>query len=85
MENLLFSIFILPTFAMMKQEIYKKSFEKYESIVYKNTSLPPNYTIWGKVIKGLEIIQAIAKEGVVDNKSDGTPKISIAIEKAKVR
>jgi len=38
MENLLFSIFILPTFAMMKQEIYKKSFEKYESIVYKNTS-----------------------------------------------
>ena len=23
---------------MMKQEIYKKSFEKYESIVYKNTS-----------------------------------------------
>lgn len=54
-------------------------------IVYKNTSLPPNYTIWGKVIKGLEIIQAIAKEGVVDNKSDGTPKISIAIEKAKVR
>ena len=54
-------------------------------IVYKNTSLPPNYTIWGKVIEGLEIIQAIAKEGVLDNKSDGTPKLSISIEKAKVR
>lgn len=30
-------------------------------IVYADTSLPPSYTIWGKVTKGLEIIQMIAK------------------------
>lgn len=54
-------------------------------IVYEDTSLPPSYTIWGKVTKGLDIVQAIAKEGVVDGKSDGLPKRAIAIEKVKVR
>jgi len=54
-------------------------------IVYEDTSLPPSYTIWGKVTKGLEIIQAIAKDGVVGDKTDGTPKQKIAIEKVRVR
>ena len=54
-------------------------------IVYEDTSLPPSYTIWGKVTKGLEIVQAIATEGVVGGKSDGLPKRTIAIEKVKVR
>jgi len=54
-------------------------------IVYEDTSLPPSYTIWGKVTKGLEIIQAIAKDGVVGDKSDGTLKQKIAIEKVRVR
>jgi peptidyl-prolyl cis-trans isomerase B (cyclophilin B) len=31
-------------------------------IVYEDTSMDPNYTIWGKVIKGLEIVKAVAKE-----------------------
>lgn len=54
-------------------------------IVYEDTSLPPSYTIWGKVTKGLEIIQIIAKSGVENGKSDGTPKQKIAIEKVRVR
>ena len=54
-------------------------------IVYEDTSLPPSYTIWGKVTKGLEIVQSIAKEGVINGKSDGLPKRTIAIEKVKVR
>ena len=54
-------------------------------IVYEDTSLPPSYTIWGKVTKGLEIVQAIAKEGVINGKGDGLPKRTIAIEKVKVR
>lgn len=54
-------------------------------IVYDDTSLPPNYSIWGKVIGGLEIVKAIAKEGVVDGKSEGLPKRKIAIEKVKIR
>ena len=54
-------------------------------IVYEDTSLPPSYTIWGKVTKGLEIIQMVAKSGVLDGKKDGAPKLKIGIEKVKVR
>ena len=54
-------------------------------IVYADTSLPPSYTIWGKVTKGLEIIQMVAKSGVLDGKKDGAPKLKIGIEKVKVR
>jgi peptidyl-prolyl cis-trans isomerase B (cyclophilin B) len=45
----------------------------------------PNYTIWGRVTKGLEIVKAIAKEGVVDGTSEGLPKQMIAIERVRVR
>ena len=54
-------------------------------IVYENTSMRPDYTIWGKVTKGLEIVKAIAKEGVADGTNDGLPKQTIAIERVKVR
>ena len=54
-------------------------------IVYADTSLPPSYTIWGKVTKGLEIVQMIAKSGVMDGKKDGSPMQKIGIEKVKVR
>jgi peptidyl-prolyl cis-trans isomerase B (cyclophilin B) len=54
-------------------------------IVYNDSTLPPNYTIWGKVIKGLEIVKAVAKDGVIDGKADGSPKRKIAIERVRVR
>jgi len=54
-------------------------------IVYDDSTLPANYTIWGKVVKGLEIVKAVAKDGVIDGKNDGLPKRKIAIEKVKVR
>ena len=54
-------------------------------IVYEDTSMKPDYTIWGKVTKGLEIVKAIAKEGVADGTNDGLPKQTIAIERVKVR
>ena len=54
-------------------------------IFYADSSLPPSYTIWGKVTKGLEIIQMVAKSGVMDGKKDGSPMQKIGIEKVKVR
>jgi peptidyl-prolyl cis-trans isomerase B (cyclophilin B) len=45
----------------------------------------PDYTIWGKVTKGLEIVKTVAKEGVIDGTDDGLPKQTIAIERVKVR
>jgi peptidyl-prolyl cis-trans isomerase B (cyclophilin B) len=54
-------------------------------IVYENTSMRPDYTVWGKVTKGLEIVKAVAKAGVSDGSNDGLPKQTIVIERVKVR
>lgn len=54
-------------------------------IVYEDTTLPPNYTIFGRVIRGLEIVKMVAKAGTKDGSGDGTPKQTIAIERALTR
>jgi len=54
-------------------------------IVYKNTTLPPNYSCWGVVIKGLNIVKAVADAGVVGGGTDGTPMQTIAIESVVVK
>jgi len=57
-------------------------------IVYDdNSRLGPNYTLWGKVIKGLEIVKAVAALGS-DNShpaGGGVPNQPISIEKATAR
>ena len=54
-------------------------------IVYKDTSLPPSYSIWGAVTKGLDIVKKIAAAGVVGGGTDGTPKQRVAIESVLVK
>jgi len=57
-------------------------------IVYDdNSQLGPNYTLWGKVVKGLEIVKAVAALGS-DNSNPaggGVPNQPITIEKAIAR
>lgn len=54
-------------------------------IVYEDDSkLGPNYTLWGKIVKGLDVVKAVAELGS-DNSNgpgDGRPNQPIAIEKA---
>lgn len=50
-------------------------------LVYADTTLGPDYTIWGKITKGLDIVQAIAKAGVKGGGGDGTPSQTIALLK----
>ena len=54
-------------------------------LVYDNTTLGPNYTIWGRIISGLEIVKYIAAGGVKGGGTDGTPNRVIAIERVEVR
>jgi peptidyl-prolyl cis-trans isomerase B (cyclophilin B) len=57
-------------------------------IVYDdNSRLGPNYTLWGRVIKGLEIVKAVAALGSNNSNGpgDGAPIQPIAIEKAVSR
>jgi len=54
-------------------------------IVYKDTYLPPTYTIWGQVTSGLDIVKRVAAAGVVGGGTDGTPVQKIAIESVTVK
>ena len=51
-------------------------------IVYEDTTLPSSYTIWGKVTKGLDVVQGIAAAGVEGGGTDGPPAQRVVIEKA---
>ena len=53
-------------------------------IVYKDTTLGADYTIWGQVTSGLDVVKKVAAAGVVGGGTDGTPKQAIAIESVKV-
>ncbi len=49
--------------------------------VFADTTLLPNYTIWGNISQGLDIIKAIARAGVKGGGVDGTPAQPIAINR----
>ena len=53
-------------------------------IVYQDTQLPPNYTVWGRVTQGLDIVQGVAAAGAYGGTGDGRPLQPITIEQASV-
>jgi peptidyl-prolyl cis-trans isomerase B (cyclophilin B) len=55
-------------------------------LVYKDTTLPPNYTIFGQITKGLDVVTAVAAKGT-DNanaQGDGHPNQKITIKTATI-
>jgi peptidyl-prolyl cis-trans isomerase B (cyclophilin B) len=55
-------------------------------IVYRDTQLQPNYTVFGTVTKGLPVVEKVAKGGS-DNSNgegDGKPKTPVTITKMQV-
>ena len=53
-------------------------------LVFADTTLGANYTIWGTITQGLDIVKAIAKAGVKGGGADGTPNQTIAINRVVV-
>lgn len=53
-------------------------------LVYEDTTLPSGYTIWGQVVSGLEIVQAVADKGVSGGSTDGVPLQPLFINSATV-
>jgi peptidyl-prolyl cis-trans isomerase B (cyclophilin B) len=56
-------------------------------IVYGDSTLDPNYTVLGKVTKGLDVVQAIAQKGAVkDGKpaQDGEPADKVTIKSVTI-
>ncbi|MEI8222297.1 MAG: peptidylprolyl isomerase [Actinomycetes bacterium] len=54
-------------------------------LVYADTTLGANYTRWGTIVKGLDILKAVAAQGVLGGGTDGTPKQAVGIEKVSVK
>jgi peptidyl-prolyl cis-trans isomerase B (cyclophilin B) len=50
-------------------------------INYKDSQLPANYTPFGKVTQGLDIVQAIGAEGASGGSGDGAPNQPVSILK----
>ncbi|WP_441247263.1 peptidylprolyl isomerase [Kitasatospora sp. McL0602] len=48
-------------------------------LVYKDTQLPPNYTPFGKITGGLDILQNIAAGGVQGGTGDGAPNAAVVM------
>jgi peptidyl-prolyl cis-trans isomerase B (cyclophilin B) len=54
-------------------------------LVYKDTQLPPEYTIFGKIQQdGLETLDKIAKGGVAGGGADGPPATEVTITSAQL-
>jgi peptidyl-prolyl cis-trans isomerase B (cyclophilin B) len=53
-------------------------------IVYADTTLPGNYSIWGTVVNGLDIVQEVASAGVKGGLTDGPPTQPIFINTATI-
>ncbi len=55
-------------------------------LVYKDTTLPANYTIFGTVAKGLDVVQKVAEAGSDESNGtgDGKPKLPVTIKTATV-
>jgi peptidyl-prolyl cis-trans isomerase B (cyclophilin B) len=53
-------------------------------LVYKDTQLDPNYTPFGTITKGLDLLEKVAKAGSTPP-SDGKPKLAVKIISARAR
>jgi peptidyl-prolyl cis-trans isomerase B (cyclophilin B) len=54
-------------------------------LVYKDSQLPPNYTVFGKIQQdGLATLDKIAKDGVVGGGADGPPATEVTIKSVQL-
>jgi len=54
-------------------------------LVYADTTLPPNYSIWGVITKGFEIVEKIANLGTATGEPDGSPLYPVEILTARLK
>jgi peptidyl-prolyl cis-trans isomerase B (cyclophilin B) len=53
-------------------------------LVYKDTTLPPDYTIFGTITEGLDVVQKVADAGVEGGGGDGAPAQKVTIKSVTV-
>ncbi|RZQ62788.1 peptidylprolyl isomerase [Amycolatopsis suaedae] len=53
-------------------------------VVHSHANIPPNYSIFGKVVLGMDTLDRIVAAGIADGKEDGLPKHPVRIHHAFV-
>ena len=53
--------------------------------VFKDSQFSPNYTPFGKVVSGLDVLDAIAAEGTDNGQSDGAPKKTVTLSSVRIQ
>ncbi|MFC8048040.1 peptidylprolyl isomerase [Nocardia sp. NPDC057353] len=53
-------------------------------LVYRDSQLPPNYTPFGRVTAGLELLNGIAAAGVLGGGDDGGPAVPVVLNSVTV-
>jgi peptidyl-prolyl cis-trans isomerase B (cyclophilin B) len=53
-------------------------------LVFKDTQLDPNYTPFGRITSGLDVLDKVAAGGVAGGAEDGAPKIPVQLQKVTV-
>lgn len=48
-------------------------------ITHKDTTIGPNYSIWGQIISGMEILHYVASKGAINGSGDGMPAVTLSI------
>jgi peptidyl-prolyl cis-trans isomerase B (cyclophilin B) len=51
-------------------------------LVYQDSPLPPNYSVWGSITSGLDVLDNVASAGVLDSSADGPPSQALVISAA---
>ncbi|WP_240772261.1 peptidylprolyl isomerase [Nocardia sp. CS682] len=52
-------------------------------LVYRDSQLPPNYTPFGRITGGLDVLQSVAALGTRDGGPDGTPRDDVVLNKVE--
>lgn len=53
-------------------------------LVYEDTTLPPQYTIFGTITEGLDVVKKVAEAGVEGGGGDGAPAQPVTIESVRI-
>jgi peptidyl-prolyl cis-trans isomerase B (cyclophilin B) len=87
-ENLTGATYPAGTVAMANETGVADSNGSQFFLVYQDSSLPPDYTPFGKIVSGLDILQTVAKAGYgppLSSAGGGAPKESVEIESVTVK
>ena len=87
-ENLTGATYPAGTMAMANSAGQPDSNGSQFFLVYQNSSLPPDYTPFGKIVSGLNILQNVGKRGYgppLSSAGGGAPKESVEIESVTIK